>query len=268
MRGRVHGSALLDATLARSCVLVHTVWLDARNDRAAPPTRFAAHIASWKRHHAHTDIAHVVWSGADVARLLSERHPARHAFFLTLDTEVQRCDYIRLLILHEFGGLYADADAECIAPFVHALLAPNTTMVLLLQSPLFTEAYTNCLMGARGRRHGFFLAVAAVVERNVRRAHRADGLSRSVRVAWNVPLLGTFVRALLTHRLTGPSCVDQALARGAKRFGEDIEDMDADTYYDGVLARHHEAGEWIPARWWRRPIVIASAVATVAMLAL
>lgn len=90
--------------------ILHQTW----RDTSIPPA-FRAYAESWKR--LHPDWQFKLWSDADLAAFVHSRYPALAPQFEAYPAPVMRADLGRYLILREFGGVYADLDAEAVACF-------------------------------------------------------------------------------------------------------------------------------------------------------
>ena len=226
---------------------VHRVWLDRDDERAPPPAEYAAWLDEWEARNP--DARQVVWDGADARRFLAARYPDFVPIYDGLAREVQRCDLLRLLLLHAFGGAYVDLDVECRAPATREWRA-RAEPVLLARSPLFCEAHSNCIMVALERQHPFWLDVAAELRASVRALERGDGLSRTTRVFFRLPLVGAVLRFIFTSVVTGPGCVDRALASSPARWGPCVGALES--AYAGPRTVHHERAAWLSPRAGRR----------------
>jgi mannosyltransferase OCH1-like enzyme len=59
----------------------------------------------------------VLWDDAACDALVTTRYPRLVPTWARLDA-VQRADFFRYIVLHEYGGVYADADVDCLVPIV------------------------------------------------------------------------------------------------------------------------------------------------------
>lgn len=241
------GVALVDGTLRETPFLVHTIWVNQLDPTQALPDRFLPYVRSWMAHHPEEEMLHVLWDGASAEAFLDVHFPDKKYFYGSLPTEVQQSDYLRLLLLFTYGGLYVDVDQECRLPFLPSLLR-GERKILLLRSPLFTEEYTNCMMASLCARHSFWLDVATTVEGTVLSVREGDGLSRLCKRAFRLPLLGPQIQVLFTNVITGPSCLDRTIARAPLLYGKDVRPLPAADYYSGGFSVHHENGGWFSAR--------------------
>jgi hypothetical protein len=69
------------------------------------------------------------YDDAAAAAFVAAEFPEHAAAYAALPAAVQRADLFRVLVLLRKGGVYADADAACVAP-LDALLAADDTLVV------------------------------------------------------------------------------------------------------------------------------------------
>jgi hypothetical protein len=222
---------------------IHSIWLNKQNPFQKPPLKFSNFLESWKILHPQEDIIHILWNGNLANEFFSIHHPDKFKFYKSLPTEAQQSDFLRLLLLYAYGGIYIDIDQECKYPFIHDLINIQYKHVILLKSPLFTEEYTNCLMAALSTQHEFWLEVINIVENNVKSIQNGKGCSKTCALFFGIPLIGSQIQILFTHNITGPSCLDRAIAR-VPIYGDIIHSLLASDFYDGKYAVHHENGQW------------------------
>ena len=163
---RLDGLQLIQSN-DRDGFLIHSVWLNKHDPCSSVPPDCEMFLASWKHMHPEDHIRHVEWNGRSSLAFLSKHFPSKLAFFESLPTEAQQSDYLRLLLLHHYGGMYVDVDQECHHAFIDLFRGRQDKHILLVQSPLFTEEYTNCLMMSLTQDHPFWLDVIHTVEQTV-----------------------------------------------------------------------------------------------------
>lgn len=77
---------------------------------------------------------HIEWNKLMCVSLVQTFYPEHNDMFKNYKYEIQRCDAIRYLILHRYGGIYADMDYYCNRPFDDALQEyPND--IYFVQTP-------------------------------------------------------------------------------------------------------------------------------------
>jgi hypothetical protein len=79
------------------------------------PDEWSECVASWRRFHP--DWEYVLWTDESSRRFVAEHYREFLETFDAFTYAIQRADAIRYLVLHHFGGLYADLDVECLRPF-------------------------------------------------------------------------------------------------------------------------------------------------------
>jgi hypothetical protein len=89
---------------------LHQTW----KDEAIPPV-FSNYMASWKRLHPGWEFK--FWTDADLAEFVDSRCPEYSNLYHAYPQPIMRADLGRYLLLREFGGVYADIDAEAVASF-------------------------------------------------------------------------------------------------------------------------------------------------------
>ncbi len=88
--------------------ILHQTWKD-----AAVPIAFSRYVESWKQFHPGWEFR--FWTDADLAELVDSRYPECSDLFHSYPKPIMRADLGRYLVLREFGGVYADIDAEALA---------------------------------------------------------------------------------------------------------------------------------------------------------
>ncbi|HEY6630921.1 MAG TPA: glycosyltransferase [Rhizobiaceae bacterium] len=106
--------------------ILHQTWKD---DRI--PAQFEAWVESWKRHNP--GWTRMFWNDRRLLEFVAEHYPAFLPIFCSYSNGVERADAGRYLLLHHFGGVYADLDCECVAPF--APIMDEDRVVLSLEPP-------------------------------------------------------------------------------------------------------------------------------------
>ncbi|TPN89782.1 glycosyl transferase [Mesorhizobium sp. CU2] len=90
--------------------ILHQTW---KTD--AIPARFQAYAESWKRHNP--DWTVMFWNDRTLLEFVAAHYPDFLPVFCSYPSGVLRADAGRYLLLHHFGGVYADIDCECTASF-------------------------------------------------------------------------------------------------------------------------------------------------------
>ena len=69
---------------------------------------------SWRRQHP--DWEYWLWTDRSARQLIQDRLPALLPVYDAYPHNIQRADALRYVVLHEFGGVYADLDMESLRP--------------------------------------------------------------------------------------------------------------------------------------------------------
>jgi mannosyltransferase OCH1-like enzyme/UDP:flavonoid glycosyltransferase YjiC (YdhE family) len=89
--------------------ILHQTWKDAH-----VPSQFTAYQRSWQEHHP--GWRYYLWTDADNREFLHRHYPWFLPIYDNYPAPIMRADAVRYFILHHFGGIYADLDAECVRP--------------------------------------------------------------------------------------------------------------------------------------------------------
>lgn len=90
--------------------ILHQTW---KTDRI--PERFQPWVDSWKRHNP--TWTRMFWNDRTLLEFVGEHYPDLLDTFCSYPSGIFRADAGRYLLLHHFGGVYADLDCECVASF-------------------------------------------------------------------------------------------------------------------------------------------------------
>ena len=222
-------------TLNHGLGCLHWVWLTKDRSDGGIPEKFCAFVESGRV--VYSRRKHVFWGDSD-ARELVQRWGKEDFFYNILRTPVERSDVLRMMILHDFGGVYADVDVE----FKAQLPLVTEKAVNLVRSPLFSEEFQSCLLVANTVNHHLWRDCVDRVERNFENIKtRKQGAV--VRRLLGNPITGPFARMALTVFLTGPPNLDRCIAASLDGYGGTIGVL-PDSCYTGPHAVHHEAGSW------------------------
>lgn len=89
--------------------ILHQTWKS-----ADLPERYRRWSDTFRR--CHPDWEYRFWDDEACLDLVRRDYPARLDLYLGLRNPAERADLFRYLVLHRFGGLYADIDCECRRP--------------------------------------------------------------------------------------------------------------------------------------------------------
>jgi|MDSZ01.1.fsa_nt_gb hypothetical protein len=241
----VRGSDLLsDAALALnfSSVIHQTDYLIHTRDN------------SWTQHHPHA--LHVRWSDDDNERLVTQCYPQFTVLYTRmLFLPVQRTDLVRVLYLHQFGGLYVDIDYEAHTDVVAAVHASSRHSISVVRSPaLMNEVMQNSLMHANASGLAFFLRCAESILEIMTFIHTGCNFSNSCAVLklFHHRVSRTAMHVILTQYITGPAVLDKTYV---KYKGSDDVGLLGSEFFHGPIAYHHQANTWVQVARAALPIL-------------
>lgn len=179
--------------------------------------------ATWLR--CMPDWIHVLWDDDEARELFRTNKPELLAYYDTYPYPVQRSDVFRYLVMHRYGGLYADMDYECVGRIdgpdgldgnhaVYISGAPNPAVDGLIQNTLMASVPG----------HEFWTHVMATMVRDCGRMWEIDPFT-SLSVAMGRCATAVGIRRRLgwtgisVLKTTGPQMISSAYttARAAVR---------------------------------------------------
>jgi mannosyltransferase OCH1-like enzyme len=121
--------------LKQNSRIIHQIWFGTiPNKREARKTydKLKMYRESWNEHNP--DWFHMQWNKELAILFIKTFYPEHNELFKNYRYEIQRCDALRYLLLHRYGGWYADMDYYCCKPLDEAH-ATFTHTFYLVQSP-------------------------------------------------------------------------------------------------------------------------------------
>ena len=85
--------------------VVHQMWFQGPN---SIPSEYLSNINSWKERNR--DYRYMFWDEENIKTLIKSSYPQYYENWIELNPLIKKCDSARYLILHKFGGIYADLD--------------------------------------------------------------------------------------------------------------------------------------------------------------
>lgn len=101
--------------------IIHQSW----KTQNLPSKRMKIWSASWRK--CFPKWLYFLWTDEDNRALVAQFYPWFLKKYDALPKNIMRVDTVRYLYMHQFGGIYADLDTECLAPFEKLL---NSSIVL------------------------------------------------------------------------------------------------------------------------------------------
>ena len=237
--------------------ILHQMW---KTDQV--PEQFKGWADGWLRHNP--DWTRMFWTDRTLLEFVGRHYPGFLETYCNYTAGIMRADAARYLLLHHFGGVYADIDCECVAPFA-PIMAENR--VVLCHEP---AAHLPMHIPYRGMTHLLFNGTMASPPGHPFWPHLMSylpGLARSKEV-----LDATGPCVLTSAQVSFPDQSALAIHPPELFAPLDNEGRTADggrTPGNETLSVHHWAGTWLqrskrPTLWneLRREFYIAKYRAT------
>jgi hypothetical protein len=227
--------------------IIHQTW---KNENL--PSQWREYFDGW--YYKHPDFVHILWDDDDNLHLVEQHYPEFLDAYNWLPLMIQKTDFVRLMYLHKYGGIYADLDYECFENILSHL--PQEQGVMLVESPLsLTEITQNSFMIAEAG-HTFIYNVLQLIEEIVSDVREKHSIKYPFTKLYNNVFFGSFLHTLSTLFMTGPATLDKAFVRAYLK--DDMKDemkhesskppkvrlLPHAQFYDGAVAKHHHNGTW------------------------
>lgn len=157
----------------------------------------------------HPDFIHVLWTDEDNDLLVKTWFPQYEDAYTWLPLIIQKTDFVRLMYLYKYGGIYADLDYVAHKPIPPHL--PQLCGFMAVGSPFsLHECFQNSLMISCPE-HPIVLEALNIINQSVTDLRMKKYKDIDMKNKLIGPLLSTFY----TLGLTGPQVLDKAVARVA-----------------------------------------------------
>ncbi|MEW9805787.1 glycosyltransferase [Mesorhizobium marinum] len=209
------------------------------------PDRFRGWVESWERYNP--GWTRMFWNDRALLDFVAEHYPDFLETFCSYKLGILRADAGRYMLLHHFGGIYADLDCECVAPF--DAIMDEDRVVLCKEPALHTQEQT-----FRGLPHLLFNGTMASPPGHPFWMHLLSylpGLADSIDV-----LDATGPCVLTSAQLSFPDQASIAIHPStlfAPLDRDGVRDQSGEAERVGTLSVHHWAGTWVDgyvaAKW-------------------
>jgi mannosyltransferase OCH1-like enzyme len=104
-------SSNINNKLSNKCIpkIIHQTW-----KTKEIPEKMKFCVNSWKI--LNPNYQYMFWTDEDIDKFIYDKYPQFKNIYSKLSLGIQKADLIRILILHYYGGIYADIDFECLKP--------------------------------------------------------------------------------------------------------------------------------------------------------
>jgi hypothetical protein len=220
--------------------IVHQTW---KSDRI--PKQFATYAASWE--HFNPSWQRILWTDRLLLEFVKQNYPDILELYCSYSNPVCRADAARYMLLHKFGGLYADIDVECLAPLTS--LENEARAVLCHEPPSHWPA------SAPLRSHPFIL-FNGVMASPAGHPFWRSVLGRLHETRHGTSIIDMTGPCLLGGVYLGYENKDAVKVHSCQIFTPiDKSKQDCPPYGESVpvsLTNHHWAGTWLDSDWRRK----------------
>ena len=136
--------------------IIHQVWFGTiPNKKKAKKTyiKFQKYRNSWKE--KNPTWYHIEWNKEMSDRFVYKFYNKYYDLYRNYTYEIQKCDAIRYMILHRYGGLYVDMDYHCVKSF-DLVFSIYKSPLYLVQTPNMSGEYVSNSLMFSTPRHKFW----------------------------------------------------------------------------------------------------------------
>lgn len=125
--------------------IIHQRW-----NTDAIPDIYKPAVEAWKR--LHPSYQYILWTDETSRAYIRDHYPQYLDMYDSFEYHIQRCDFIRPIILKDFGGIYADLDlypAKSLEPYLQEF-DKSSVKVYLVDSPVASNAINSFMISKPG----------------------------------------------------------------------------------------------------------------------
>lgn len=155
--------------LSKDNRIIHQIWFGTIPNKSKAKKAYEKlkiYRESWDKHNP--SWFRMEWNKKNCFNLVKQFYPEHLEMFNNYDFEIQRCDTIRYMILHRYGGWYADMDYYCNRPLDEAM-AVYKNNIYLVETPnntSFHKKYASNSLMYSVRNHSFWRKLFIELEIN------------------------------------------------------------------------------------------------------
>jgi mannosyltransferase OCH1-like enzyme len=204
----------------------------------------------------HPGFVHVLWTDDDNDLLVRNWFPQFLPSYSWLSLVIQKTDFVRLMYLYRYGGIYADMDYvahKALPPYL-----PQLSGFMAVESPFsLSECLQNSLM-ISSPENQVVLTAMEIIDQSV-----LDLRSKKYKLDMKNKLYGPLLSTLYTLGLTGPQVLDKAVTRISTKKAPPQQSYDTihpastgsrkalnivrlnETFFKGPVASHLQHNTWM-----------------------
>jgi len=227
--------------LAQEGRIIHQIWfglIPNKQEAKKAYKKMKIYRDSWKT--KNPTWFHIEWNKPMCIQFVNAFYPEHTDLFKNYSYEIQRCDAVRYLLLHRYGGWYADMDYFCNRPIDEAMTEYKND-IYLVQTPnmliLNEKDYVSNSLMYSVPKHPFWKQLMLELEKN-----RSPSLY--------------FSKHLVVMLTTGPGIVNRVYSRYRYKYKVKslpwkyfqpftVNDIKTTKLDPGIFAMHAVKGTWI-----------------------
>jgi mannosyltransferase OCH1-like enzyme len=182
--------------------------------------------------HKFKSVSFIMWSDSEAEQLVKTHYPYYYHLYMNFPFHINRIDFVRFCILHQYGGIYADMDMFCYEDFYHEL----TEDLYLVGSLMHKEVVQNSLMASTPKQEFFIECMNKCKDAFDSNMHSYDASNITTRESNDYIL-----------NVTGPRLLSEAYAATNSK----VSILPAETYNPNYLTynsnlrtKHMLTGRW------------------------
>jgi mannosyltransferase OCH1-like enzyme len=216
------------------------------------PKAHEDHVLSWSKYHP--EALHVLWTDEDNDSLISTHYPQYQKTYDQLVLTIQKCDLVRILYLHRYGGVYADLDYEAHQNIFKHL--PKQADVMIVESPvLLNETMQNSLMISVVIGHPLWVSCADNIQKISSFINSPEECAAQkwggcdMLKFFHNKLTKKIANMIYTLYISGPAVLDKTCVLN-RTANWNLEILNKEQWFmgntsDDGIATHHQANTWV-----------------------
>lgn len=242
--------------------IIHQIWVSPKNDQYFPG-KYNTYYESWSQHNPSWH--QVLWTSGEANEFVQQYYPDMKQLYDWFLLPVQRADLLRVMLLHHYGGLYADLDYECFDSLDRTLPINPEHNVLIIGSPItLYEIFQNSLMVSVPK-HPFWMDVLKVIKdasyyvKNPQDCFKQGWKGCNFLRLFSSPFTKKLAHTVFTVQMTGPCTIDKAFVRASlnkMEYTKSVIQLSTDKFFTGTVAKHHHDNSWINVPEFLKEIIL------------
>lgn len=193
-----------------------------------------------------SDFEYRFWNDEDIDDLILTYYPEYYQMYSEFPVHILKIDFVRLVIMHRFGGIYADLDFYCYQNFYDSVKSND---VCLLENPFGNDPIENSLFCSKPN-HPFWIDCMNEVQTryNETKRFRKKNLE-DIKIISSDKQYGLKFRPHLIFHLTGTNLISSVYRAMKHKYniktlsGRLFNNNDT-SYFPEIITRHIHTGVW------------------------